>query len=139
MDNDFISIFGLPFNDEIVEIDETKIYGLALFGELLKYPQKEANWFYYAGSFLYLFGIYKTIQLIEDLELVGGDGLQNAVFFELDNNCQPIKIVIHVKTDSKLRKLYGDIDDRTHNIILRDLTFITNTNCPKVQFDVNEI
>ena len=119
--------FGLPDNNDIEDIRHNIIYGLAIWSAINR------SWFYYAGTFPYLWGIYKGMSDLEDQ--VGPEGISAHTFIYVDRNYIPIKLIHKARLDKTLmlHSGMGWMAEMNNPPILTDLTVISNP--PRMRYE----
>ena len=141
----FEKVYGFPLNKESIEIEEDKIYGFAIIGNI-----SAGKWMTSVGSFPMIYGFCRGIISLMDLvddesngEIPDTRWFLNTFFYELDQTTlEPIGTISRARLNSKLyqmtnpNSLSGTGAKSPQWVTMCDLTVISETeNIPPLDFE----
>lgn len=111
-------VFGVPVINHIVLLDANKLYGFASCSDLLGSGKMRDGCQYMIGGFSYLYGYrcgeFASWELTcRDFTGDDPDAFYNGVFFEINEQKQPVGIIMRGKMDTVMANLSGQIDSMT--------------------------
>lgn len=125
----FEAIIGFPIKDYEIPYLEGKIYGLAYINQLTP------GWICNAGTLPYLYGCCQTFTALNDILPEGPNDYMGVVFFELNKNLEPIKIITGIDANNKFSlETTGMGDDVPIKIM--DISYINGDNIPELEFEI---
>lgn len=97
-DSDFTRIVHFPSTETLMEVDDIRSYG---FAYLRVDGDVDLIWETYAGPFTYIYGVYLGVMhMVEELSTGGSI----YVFYELDDNFRPVRLMSSVILPELMRK-----------------------------------
>ena len=133
MDN-FESIVGLPNEKYEITYRPGKVYGLAYINQLTP------GWICSAGILPYLFGKYQSFTALNDMlpEGLNTEGLNDyfgIIFFELNDDLEPTKVITAINTTNAFEvETTGMKDDFNKKIV--DISYLHGDNIPELEFEI---
>jgi hypothetical protein len=130
-------VFGVPVIAHIVLLDPNKLYGFASCSDLLGCDKMRQGWQYTVGGFSYLYG-YRCGEFAS-WELTSGDccgddpdAFYNGVFFEINEQKQPVGIIMRGKMDTVMANLSGQYN----SIVILDLTSVEKDTYEPFEWEI---
>jgi hypothetical protein len=124
-------IYGFTDMQSQIDILSNKKYGLAYYIML----EGTSEWQYWTGSFVHILGVYKGVYTA--LEQINISAALYTVFYELDENNKPIRIIPHAVCKVDINKDMDDSYPLGRNLVRQDLTtrYDFNNCVPPVELD----
>jgi hypothetical protein len=128
MDN-FEETVGFPNNKYEITYVPGKIYGLAYINQLTP------GWICSAGILPYIYGCYQSFSSLNDMLPEGPNDYFGTVFFELNKELEPVKVITSINTTGKFMiETTGMKDDIQSKIM--DISILDGDNIPELEFEI---
>ena len=133
MDN-FEKIVGFTNKKYEITYVPRKIYGLAYINQLTP------GWICSAGILPYIFGRYESFHSLNDMlpEGLNTEGLNDyfgVIFFELNEDFEPIKVITAINTTKAFEVETTGMKDVFDNKIV-DISYLHGDNIPELEFEI---